>query len=76
MVLNSGLSKNELFPERFLIKRVFLLKIFSLILLIPKILLAPPVNTIDLIAILVFILSKTLSLIISSISSYLGLTIP
>ena len=44
--------------------------------LIPKILLAPPVKTIDLIAILALILSKTLSLTISSISSYLGLMIP
>ena len=44
--------------------------------LIPKILLAPPVNTIDLIAILVFILSKTLSLTISRISSYRGLITP
>ena len=75
-MLNSGLLIKELFPERFLIKRVFLLKIFSQILLIPKILLAPPVNTTDLIAILAFILSKTLSLTISSISSYLGLIIP
>ena len=43
---------------------------------IPKILLAPPVKTIDLIAILALILSKTLSLTISSISSYRGFITP
>ena len=75
-MLNSGLSLKDLFSEMFLTTRVFLLNIFSQMFLIPKILLAPPVKTIDLIAILALILSKTLSLTISSISSYLGLTIP
>ena len=75
-MLNSGLSLKELFPEKFLTTRVFLLNIFSQMFLIPKILLAPPVKTIDLIAILALILSKTLSLTISSISSYLGFIIP